>query len=527
MSYIKSVVTNSDSVPEGSTNLYWTNARFDTRFASGGTFTGNLNINGGTTTLGAAGFNLINWGAVGLAAPTMTSRSNGTKVVLWNNLDATHVDFALGIESGALWRSVPQASTSYHHKWYGGTTELMRLNSAGLMIGSASNAATQLEVINPSGSAAQIAFGNTTNRAFLHANSIQLNTMYGAYHDGTNYIAKQTQANIFQANGATTNDFRWCIDTGLTLNLSFTPTERMRLTASGLVIGAGIAPNAKLETVDSTGASQIAFGQGGSGQGFLKASTSNTQLFWGATFDGTNYVAKQTSSGIQSQNGSGIFWYLNTGLTVGSTFTPTEVARLTTSGIGIGMAPAAKLDVNGVARVVSTGAPTSGSGVEIHFASSEGTIQAFDRTAVADKVLNIRGSAVNFKAGSTIKATVDSSGLTVTGTLNATNLVGDGSGITNLMPAVTVYTSDPATLSTANQIVVINKTVAGATTVTLPASPAANQQVTIKDGLGDSATNNITINGNGKTIDGSSTKVISTNYNSYTLVYNGTQWNIL
>jgi hypothetical protein len=46
----------------------------------------------------------------------------------------------------------------------------------------------------------------------------------------------------------------------------------------------------------------------------------------------------------------------------------------------------------------------------------------------------------------------------------------------------------------------------------------------IKDGKGDSATNNITIAPSSGTIDGSSTLVISTAYGVSRLVYNGSAW---
>lgn len=77
---------------------------------------------------------------------------------------------------------------------------------------------------------------------------------------------------------------------------------------------------------------------------------------------------------------------------------------------------------------------------------------------------------------------------------------------------------------TNEDVLIVNKTSGAATAVTLPATPATGQVVTVKDGKGDAATNAITISPAAGTIDGAATVVLSTNYGSVTLVYNGTEW---
>jgi hypothetical protein len=62
----------------------------------------------------------------------------------------------------------------------------------------------------------------------------------------------------------------------------------------------------------------------------------------------------------------------------------------------------------------------------------------------------------------------------------------------------------------------------GAVTVTLPASPVAGDQVTVK--MGASTANNLTIGGNSHNIDGASTLVVSTAYESHIIEYTGTEW---
>lgn len=63
-------------------------------------------------------------------------------------------------------------------------------------------------------------------------------------------------------------------------------------------------------------------------------------------------------------------------------------------------------------------------------------------------------------------------------------------------------------------------------TIKLPATPNAGDTYIIKDSTGTSATNNITVDGNGNNIDAGSTYIIDSNYSSFTFIFNGTIWNI-
>lgn len=65
-----------------------------------------------------------------------------------------------------------------------------------------------------------------------------------------------------------------------------------------------------------------------------------------------------------------------------------------------------------------------------------------------------------------------------------------------------------------------------ARTINLPSSPRIGQKHTIKDNAGLAATNNITIVPAAGNIDGATSYIISTNYGSVDLVYNGSQWNV-
>ena len=64
-------------------------------------------------------------------------------------------------------------------------------------------------------------------------------------------------------------------------------------------------------------------------------------------------------------------------------------------------------------------------------------------------------------------------------------------------------------------------------TYTLPLSPVTNTVYEIIDANGNADTHIITIDGNGKNIQGAATDIISSNYGTLKLVYNGIEYNII
>jgi hypothetical protein len=119
--------TNLASWP-GSTSIVTlgniTSQIVSTRANSTTTGEGQIYLNGSTG-------NRIDFSNAGYAAPSMSSRSVGTKVVLYPNLSGTEVDYALGIEMNSLWYSIPQATTQFNYKWYAGTTHIASLGGTG------------------------------------------------------------------------------------------------------------------------------------------------------------------------------------------------------------------------------------------------------------------------------------------------------------------------------------------------------------------------------------------------------------
>lgn len=92
-----------------------------------------------------------------------------------------------------------------------------------------------------------------------------------------------------------------------------------------------------------------------------------------------------------------------------------------------------------------------------------------------------------------------------------------------------VYTASASRAVAAGDHVLADTT-SGAITLTLPASPAIGNRVTIQDALGTwSSTLGVTVGRNGKKIHGASTDLtLTTLGDSVTLIYNGVDdWRIL
>lgn len=91
------------------------------------------------------------------------------------------------------------------------------------------------------------------------------------------------------------------------------------------------------------------------------------------------------------------------------------------------------------------------------------------------------------------------------------------------------YHTAPASVTaiSTNDLIVVNKSTAGATAITLPSTPATGLTITIKDGKGDGNVNNITVTPAAGTVDGAANSVINTAYGCKTFTYNGVEWNLI
>jgi len=86
--------------------------------------------------------NRIDWNTEGVAAPAFTTRSVGTKLTLYPTLSASQADYAIGINSGTLWNSIPGNDAGQFFKWYGGETQVASLSGTGNLTASGNITAT-------------------------------------------------------------------------------------------------------------------------------------------------------------------------------------------------------------------------------------------------------------------------------------------------------------------------------------------------------------------------------------------------
>ena len=93
------------------------------------TVAGSASTNGGQIVLGGATSNRIDFAGVGLGDPSTSSRSAGTKIVLWPQIDGSGVDYAIGLTSGVLWNSVHDETKSF--KWFANASPVATLTGGG------------------------------------------------------------------------------------------------------------------------------------------------------------------------------------------------------------------------------------------------------------------------------------------------------------------------------------------------------------------------------------------------------------
>lgn len=89
---------------------------------------------------------------------------------------------------------------------------------------------------------------------------------------------------------------------------------------------------------------------------------------------------------------------------------------------------------------------------------------------------------------------------------------------------VSTKTSGPYTLAAGTDYLVIGDTTGGSFSLLLPATPTTGDSYAVKKSV---AANTLTLDGNGKNIDGAATIAITSQYISYSVIYNGTEWSIL
>lgn len=194
-------------------------------------------------------------------------------------------------------------------------------------------------------------------------------------------------------------------------------------------------------------------------------------------------------------------------------------------------------DTTGAVTVQGTGEVTANSG---GFFSNSGGFNVAGITRLSGDSLAFRVSGyIGWGAGSAECASTACDTVLKRSAAGVLDITDGGSGRGSLrvlglnatgamvLPLAVKTTAGAYDVTATDYIVVINKASGEATTVNLPGSPATGRVLIVKDGKGDAAANNITLTPAAGTIDGGASVVITSNYGSVAVVYNGTQWNVI
>jgi hypothetical protein len=274
-----------------------------------------------TSTAGASGIllnngtsNSIVWNTNGLGAPTFTTRSAGTKLVVYPSITVSSADYALGMEGSFLWSSC--ATTADGFKWYGGTTLAATLTGAGNLSLAGTLSATGA-ITNTAGTANGVTYLNGS-KVLTSGTALVFDGTDLTYQSAIKFINNDGSANkailstyVYGGSGATgtlnlsstygnANQTRIKVGTSGAAVISFEndSVENMRLTTSGSGNG-----NLLIGTTSST------FSAGG--RGVIEIRGSGTSLVSLNAGSALAYIYNDGSSLNIQNNQAGIFTLSN------------------------------------------------------------------------------------------------------------------------------------------------------------------------------------------------------------------------
>jgi len=322
--------------------------------ANAGFFTGQVEIDHTWNTATGAGAlyldaltgNRIDWNTTGIAAPAVTTRSVGTKLVLYPGVSATSVDYGIGVESNHLWLSAADAGSGI--KLYANTTQLAVANISGITVNSGGifptsntsatslGSSTQRWVLNANtGSFAgavsgitTLAAGNTTITGFVNATStiqgVSSLTIAGAASGITTLAAGNTTITGFANASVSVNSALLTVGTNFIANTTGA-YHTGTVNAASLTIGTTFIANTTQVTL--TGIPLSANGSVGTAGHTLHSNGTTGSPYWAADDQGVTSVASGdgltggpiTSTGTLSVSAQSGLLANSTGLYVNAT----------------------------------------------------------------------------------------------------------------------------------------------------------------------------------------------------------------
>jgi hypothetical protein len=165
------------------------------------------------------------------------------------------------------------------------------------------------------------------------------NLSTGAYSTGAAWMATNANAAIFNfpANAAAFSIF---LNQALSAGSTYSPSLAMALNLNGLAVTGTVSGSYGVIAGTAVGASQIYIGASSGASTAAATLTSvvanNVNLATGAYYNGVSWIANATSAMVFSGNGGNFQFYVNSGLTVGSGFSPALVASVNADGSIVG-----------------------------------------------------------------------------------------------------------------------------------------------------------------------------------------------
>jgi len=204
--------------------------------------TGALVVSGGVGVAGNISLSTsstVLFPASGLGIPTLTTRSAGTKMVLYPDVSATRVDFAIGVSSDSQWYSV--GNSTHSHRFYHGTTNTMSLTGASLELNYAtSSISTTTGALKVAGG---IGVGGSVHSNGVYTNNIGIGTTSTTHKitfNGDSSIGLSTNSQTLTITGGNTSgsfiEFNGSSSSSPSdLNLAAGPSGDIDFTSSSLV----------------------------------------------------------------------------------------------------------------------------------------------------------------------------------------------------------------------------------------------------------------------------------------------------
>jgi hypothetical protein len=289
---------------------------------------------GSTSVLTTSGNGIINANQVNGAALPISTNALATNASGQIIAGAAATSIALSaVTAAAAANTIANASYTQTWNWaltgtlngyVIGETAAGTGTGALLQVNGLSATVRALEVFNTAGaSSIHFSDGSISGGYLVGIANGQTGFSSGASYNGSAWVAQATGATILTSNAAGGGGFNFYTNTGLTVGATYAPTQVCIINKPG-------------------GYSQLQMSAAG-----IVSSPNLTQFAGGAHYTASGFMADQTGfSNILTGVSGQIIFYINTGLTVGSIITQTQIAYFDAAGYHAGSDYRYKQDIH-------------------------------------------------------------------------------------------------------------------------------------------------------------------------------------